>query len=131
MHRFALPALAVVLLAASRPSSAQPQPTLPLLAAAAITARCDDVLAAGRKTLQAMEARKDSTTVLADFNALSILMADFTNPVYLLQNVSPDAATRDAAQACLDKLVPFDTEVFQSTGLLARVQEMDDPEDRP
>jgi thimet oligopeptidase len=42
--------------------------------------------------------------------------------VYLLQNVAPDQATRDAAQACLEKLLPFETEVTQSEALYRRVR---------
>ena len=44
----------------------------------------------------------------------------FAYPVYLLQNVATDKATRDAAQACLEKLLPFETEMAQSEPLYRR-----------
>ena len=64
-----------------------------------------------------MEARKEAGSIFAELNALSIRFADFAYPVYLLQNVAPDKATRDAAQACLEKLLPFETELYQSAAL--------------
>ena len=69
-----------------------------------------------------MEARKGADGVFAELNALTIRFADFAYPVYLLQNVAPDKTTRDAAQACLEKLLPFETEVYQSGALYQRVQ---------
>jgi thimet oligopeptidase len=109
----ALPAAAA--LAAERP-------LIPLLDAAAIAARCDGELARARAALKSMEARKGSAGVLNELNRLSVGFADFAYPVYLLQNVSPDQATRDAAQACLEKLLPFETEITQSEPLYRRVR---------
>ena len=95
--------------------------TMPLLDAATITARCDPELAAVRATKSAIEA-KNGGDAFADWNRLSIQFAEFAYPVYLLQNVSPDKATRDAAQACLEKLLPFETEMAQSVPLYRRVR---------
>jgi thimet oligopeptidase len=117
-------AAAAILLAAcaGTPVVAAPvRPLIPVLDAAQIKARCDGELAAVRKELKAIEARK-ADTVLADLNALSIRAADFGNPVYLLQNVAADKATRDAAQKCLEKLIPFEAEVYQSEALYQRVK---------
>ena len=70
---------------------------------------------------KAMETRKGAGNVLAELNAISIRFADFANPVYLLQNVAADKTTRDAAQKCLEKLLPFESEVYQSEVLYQRV----------
>ncbi|HQR77746.1 MAG TPA: M3 family metallopeptidase, partial [Burkholderiaceae bacterium] len=120
-------ATAAILLAASLAPSlttAAPtgRPTIPVLDAATIAARCDGELAAVRQQQKAMEARKDAGNIFGELNALSIRFADFAYPVYLLQNVAPDKATRDAAQACLEKLMPFESETYQSAALFQRVK---------
>ena len=97
------------------------RPTIPLFDAATIAGRCDTELAKARATKKAIEAKKD-TDVFADWNRLSIQVQDFGYPVYLLQSVATDKATRDAAQACLEKLLPFDTEMAQSEPLYRRVR---------
>jgi thimet oligopeptidase len=105
----------------AQPAPSAARPAIPLLDAAAITARCDGEVAAWRKQLQSIAVRRGGD-VFADMNALSLKVADFSNPVYLLQNVSPDKATRDAAQACLEKLAPFSAELYQSVPLYQRVK---------
>ena len=97
------------------------RPTIPLFDAATIAGRCDAELAKARATKKAIEAKKD-TDVFADWNRLSIQVQDFGYPVYLLQNVATDKATRDAAQTCLEKLLPFETEMAQSEPLYRRVR---------
>ena len=97
------------------------RPTIPLFDAATISGRCDTELAKARATKKAIEAKKDGN-VFADWNRLSIQVQDFEHPVYLLQNVATDKPTRDAAQACLEKLLPFETEVAQSVPLYLRVR---------
>ena len=96
------------------------RPLIPLYDAATITARCESELAKARATKKAIESEKGGS-VFADWNRLSIQYADFAYPVYLLQNVAEDKATRDAAQTCLEKLLPFETEVAQSEPLYRRV----------
>ena len=100
------------------------RPTIPLFDAATIAGRCDAELAKARATKKAIEAKKsiESGDVFADWNRLSIQVQDFGYPVYLLQSVATDKATRDAAQACLEKLLPFDTEMTQSEPLYRRVR---------
>ena len=97
------------------------RPAIPLFDAAAIGGRCDAELAKARAVKKAIEVKKGSD-VFVDWNRLSIQLADFSYPVYLLQNVAADKATRDAAQACLEKLLPFETELAQSELLYRRVQ---------
>lgn len=126
LHR--LSAAAAILLAAlaapatgSAADAARPQ--VPVLKAADITAQCDDVLAQVRRELHALEKASGAGGVLAGIDALGMRYGDFAYPVYLLQNVSPDKATRDAAQSCLEKLLPFETEIYQSVPLYQRVRE--------
>jgi len=102
-------------------TAATPASTMQLLDAAAIAARCDTELANVRAAKKAIESKKGAG-IFADWNRLSMQFADFANPVYLLQNVSPEKATRDAAQACLEKLLPFETEMSQSEPLYRRVR---------
>ncbi len=97
------------------------RPSIPLFDAATITNRCDRELEKLRATKKTIEAKKDAG-VFADWNRLSMQVADFGYPVYLLQNVATDKATRDAAQACLEKLLPFETEMAQSEPLYQRVR---------
>jgi thimet oligopeptidase len=97
------------------------RPTIPLFDAATIAGRCDAELAKARATKKAIEAKKDAD-VFADWNRLSLQVQDFGYPVYLLQNVATDKPTRDAAQACLERLLPFETEMAQSVPLYLRVR---------
>ena len=102
--------------------AAAERPLIPLLDAKTIAARCDGEFAKARAMQKAIEARKGAGSILAELNRLSIAYADFAYPVYLLQNVSPDKAVRDAAQDCLEKILPFETELYQSEALYRRVQ---------
>lgn len=104
--------------AAAQPAGRQ---TVPLLDAAAISARCEPELKTFRAMVDAMEAKQRPEGVLAEFNRLALATGDFLRPVSLLSNVSPDKATRDAAKACLQAATPFFTEVYQSRALFARV----------
>jgi thimet oligopeptidase len=115
--------LCTLALCAASAGAAEPaRPLVPLLDAAAITKRCEHEMTGVRAALKAMESKVEAGNVFADMNRLSIRFADFAFPVYLLQNVSPDKATRDAAQVCLEKLLPFESEIFQSEALYGRVR---------
>ncbi len=108
-------------LALSAAIAAPARPTIPLFDAATIAGRCGAELAKVRATKKAIES-KQGADVFADWNRLSIQFADFAYPVYLLQHVATDKATRDAAQSCLEKLLPFETEMAQSEPLYRRVR---------
>lgn len=100
------------------------QPALPAALqfdAAAIEARCEGALERFRGMKETMERPSVPGSILAEWNQLSIAYSDFSNPIYLLQSVAVEKATRDAAQACLEKLIPFETEIFQSERLYRRV----------
>jgi len=116
---------ATLMLAGAGVAAAQsPRPLVPVLDAATIDARCDGELAKLRARKAAMENGRGAGAILAEWNRLSIESGDFVNPVYLLANVDPDRATRDAAQRCVEKLIPFETELFQSEALYARVKSL-------
>jgi len=125
-----LPATAVAIAAlspaASVPASAAPAADLPpgfsVMAAHEIAVRCDVELEARRQQLERMERHVGPGRILDEFNALSLRSGGFDDPLAVLQNAAPDKETRAAALACLEKLVPFSTELFQSTKVYARVQ---------
>ncbi|MBA4175131.1 MAG: Zn-dependent oligopeptidase [Leptothrix sp. (in: Bacteria)] len=113
---------ALLLSAAGALAQAPTRSVIPLLDAATIAARCDGALAAARASIRGMEQARGSRGVLAEFNTLELGTGGFLRPVYLLANVATDAATRDAAQACVAQFAPLSTELFQSERLFKRVQ---------
>ncbi len=98
------------------------RPLIPIADAATITAQCDAKLAAFRKIKTAMESRLSSAGVFDEWNRLSIAVEDFTGPIGAAINLSTDKPTREAGDACVVKLAPFNTELFQSDKLYARVK---------
>ncbi|HEX4331456.1 MAG TPA: M3 family metallopeptidase [Usitatibacter sp.] len=122
-HLIALAAAAAALNAFAAPPAAS-TPARPLLTvydAAGIKQACDDGLAGHRKAIAAMDARKGPGTILDEWNHLSIDIEDVINTVYLLSNVHPDQAVRDAAEPCLSAYTALQTEIFQDEKLYARV----------
>ncbi len=106
-----------------QPRRAAPErPLMPLYDAATITAPLRQRAREGSRDQRRRLNRRRAPSVFADWNRLSIQFADFAYPVYLLQNVATDKATRDAAQTCLEKLLPFETEMAQSEPLYRRVR---------
>lgn len=112
---------AAAMLAGAAHAATPHRSSVPLLDAAAIKARCDTELASARARVAAMEKDRRAGRLLSDFNRLAIETNAFLGPVYLLANVAADAATRDAAQACVEKFTPLETEIFQSRALFQRV----------
>ncbi|HYA75534.1 MAG TPA: hypothetical protein VED83_01385, partial [Burkholderiaceae bacterium] len=96
-------------------------PGFSVIGAHQIAVRCDEELEQRRKMLANMERRAGAGKILEEFNALALRTGGFDDPLAVLQNAAPDKETRSAAQACLEKIVPFATELFQSTRLYARV----------
>jgi thimet oligopeptidase len=72
--------------------------------------------------ISAMEAVKGPATIFAEWNRLSMQIEDVGNPVFLLSNVHPDKAARDAAEPCLQKFTTLNTDLFQSEKLYRRVE---------
>jgi thimet oligopeptidase len=117
--RFAVLALAA---AAALPAFADQRPLMPLYDAAGITRACDTGLERARKTIAQMDARQGPGNIFMEWNDLQIEIEDVINPIYLLSNVHPDKAARDAAEPCLQKFTTLSTELFQDEKLFKRVQ---------
>jgi len=115
-------AAALLLAPLAAPAQTPPRALIPVMDAATVTRRCEEELAAVRSLLQAMEKQRGSAGVLAAFNRLALRGDGFSGPVDLLANVAPEQATRDAAQACVEKFAPLSSEIFQSAALYRRVQ---------
>ncbi len=121
IRSLATPLLALAAGAALAQAPAPARSLIPLLDAAAITARCDGELAAARARIAALEKDRRPARLLADLNKHELQTGAFLNPVYLLANVATDKPARDAAQACVAKFTPLSTEQFQSIPLFQRV----------
>lgn len=115
-----------LLVAAALPAAAQQPagPLLPLHDAAGIARTCDEALARGRAMVAKMEAASGGAGFLAEWNALQIALEDPLYPIANLGNLHPDKAVRDAAEPCLQKLTAFNTDLFQSEKLYARVRDI-------
>jgi thimet oligopeptidase len=115
--------VSIAALAAFGASAAEPQrPLVKLWNAAQVTAVCDAGLEKARKTIASMEKKKGAGAIFDEWNRLQIAMEDFVNPIYLLGNVSPDKAVRDASEPCLQKYTALSTDLFQNEKLFARVR---------
>ncbi|GEM_PF-4545089 len=87
------------LAAAAAPSL--PGPAFPHYAdAAAVSADCDRGLATAALKLRALERHAVDVRWMAASDDLNATLEDLSAPLDLVQNVHPDAAVRDAAQAC-------------------------------
>ncbi len=115
-------AFALALALAPSAAGAQPRVLMPIYDAAGITRACDAGLARARRMMAAMEARHGPAGVFDEWNRLAIELEDFGAPIYLLSNVHPDKAARDAAEPCLLKFTTLNTDLFQSRKLYARVE---------
>jgi thimet oligopeptidase len=117
--------LVVALTALALPAAAQKfdRPLPPLLDAAGVTKACEGMLAKARKDIAAMEARAGGAGFFDEWNRLQIGMENVINPIYLLGNVHPDKAVRDASEPCLQKYTTLSTEIFQSEKLFRRVSD--------
>ena len=119
--------LAAAVLAASLPAVALAaptfkRPTATLYDAPGITLACDKVIEQAKKAIAAMEARRGGAGFFDEWNRLQISLEDVVNPIYLLGNVHPDKAVRDAHEPCLQKYTALSTELFQNERLFKRVQ---------
>jgi thimet oligopeptidase len=124
-------ALSATLPAGAGAASASLPPGFPVMGARELTVRCDEELEKRRQMLGAMAAHRGPGQILQELNSLSLRVGNFDSPLAVLQNAAPDAETRAAAAACLEKLLPFSTELFQSEAVYARVRELvaHDPQD--
>ncbi len=87
-------------LAATKPATL-PGPQFPdHKTPAALEAACTRHLATAGDAVRRLERQAASPRWIAAYDDLSALTEDLAGPVYLLSNVHPDAAMRDAAEAC-------------------------------
>jgi Zn-dependent oligopeptidase len=119
--------LAAIFCCAFAPAAlAASHPQLPLWDAAAIAKMCDETLANARIEVAALEQMRPpqatAKRVFRAWDSLQILLEDTQGPVDLLANVSPDAATRSAAEACLLKFTAFSTDLLQNEKIYVRFQ---------
>ncbi|MEO7744070.1 MAG: M3 family metallopeptidase [Usitatibacter sp.] len=113
----------LAVLVAALPAAAQPAgPLLPMHDAASIARTCDEALARARDAVATMEAVSGGAGFLAEWNRLQIVLEDALFPIGNLGNLHPDKAVRDAAEPCLQKSTAFNTDLFQSEKLYARVR---------
>jgi thimet oligopeptidase len=78
-----------------------PGPAFPRFdTASQVEAACDKGLAGADRRLQALERRAADSGWLAAADDLNAYIEDAYYPIGFLTNVHPDAAVRDAAQAC-------------------------------
>ena len=123
-HSIAIAAAAAVLnaaAAAAAPAPAPARPLIPLYDADGITRACDEGLTRHRKSIEAMDAKPKPGAIFDEWNALAMDIEDVLGPIFLLANVHPDKAVRDAAEPCLQKYTTLQTEMFQDEKLYARM----------
>ena len=107
---------------AQQPAKVPVRALVPLYDAAGVTKACDGALALARKRVASMAAKRGGDGIFGEWNRLSIGLEDVGDPIYLLGEVHPDKAVRDAAEPCLQKYTAFNTELFQNEKLYARVK---------
>ena len=119
-----LAAAAVLLLASNGAHAKQPfvRPLMPLYDAAGVTRACEGALASARKTAGVMEAKGGAGAIFAEWNRLEIAVEDALYPMWLLGDVHPDRAVRDAAERCLQQDAALSAERLQNQKLFARVK---------
>ena len=124
----AMPLLASAALCCAFASAAWPasHPRIPIWDATAIEAACGRVLKDARARVAMLEklplSQASAERVFRPWDRLQILIEDTQGPVEVLTNMSPDAATRAAGEACGLKINEFGTELFQNEKIYARFQ---------
>jgi thimet oligopeptidase len=114
--------LAPLIVHAQQPAKAPARPLVTLYDAAGVTKACDSALASARKAIAAMQAKPGARGIFDEWNRLQIGLEGPGSDIYLLGEVHPDKAVRDAAEPCLQKYTTLNTELFQNEKLFARVK---------
>jgi thimet oligopeptidase len=100
--------------------------TLPILDDITLTAACAQILTdarAGMATLAALPLESVTPETLLDvWDDEAIRLENIAGPIAILNNVHPDKAVRDAADASMRELAMFTTELFQNEALFERVR---------
>ena len=107
-------------------SAAPPRPTMPIYDATSLAKDCADGLADASRLVRSLQAvplgNAGARDMLDRWDRLRIRLEDFEGPVDLTANVSPDAATRTAAEACESQTTRFETDLYQNPALHARIK---------
>ncbi len=98
-----------------------PRALMTLYDAPGMTRACDEGIARAQQLIKQMDAKKGAGAIFDEWNRLSIAIEDVVNTIYLLGNVAPDKAVRDAAEPCLQKYTTLQADLFQDEKLFARV----------
>ena len=124
--RLAAFAAAAFVAGASAFAASTAVPALPLYTADEIPKICDAGLERATKIVVSLEAvplaRTSVRNVLHGLNRLHSEVESVEGVVYLLNNLSPDKAVRDAAEPCLLKYNEFSTDLMQNPKLYERVK---------
>jgi thimet oligopeptidase len=86
-----------------------------------VTRLCEEGIARAKASIGRMAAGKTGAGFFGEWDRLQIEMEDVVNPIYLMGNVHPDKAVRDAAEPCLREYTTLSTELFQDERIFARV----------
>ena len=109
LHATAVPAQAATTL---------PGPAFPTWSSPAeVKAACDSGLASTRTRVRQLETRAADAAWLKAYDALSAHIEDVAYPVYLLSNVHPDKAVREATEACELRWADFTSTLGQNEKL--------------
>ncbi|HZA37220.1 MAG TPA: hypothetical protein VE505_19960, partial [Vicinamibacterales bacterium] len=100
--------------------------TLPILDDITLTAACAQILTEARARMTSLAALPLESvtpeTLLDVWDDEAIRLENIAGPIAILNNVHPDKAVRDAADASMRELAMFTTELFQNEALFERVR---------
>ena len=106
-------------------ASTLPGPAFPRFAnAAALTSACDSALADAGRRVKAFEKHAADSRWLPAWDDLNAWLEDVSAPIDLLENVHPDKAIRDAAQACNQRWAEFASTLGQNEKLYAALKDV-------
>ena len=106
-------------------ASTLPGPAFPRFAnAAALTSACDSALADAGRRVKAFEKHVPDSRWLPAWDDLNAWLEDVSAPIDLLENVHPDKAIRDAAQACNQRWAEFASTLGQNEKLYATLKDV-------
>jgi thimet oligopeptidase len=104
-----------------------PGPVFPSFESAAeLHAFCDRGLERAKRKLDALEKRPADARWLDGYDDLAAQLEDAAGPVYLLSNVHPDKALRDAAEACELRWQDFSSSLGQNEKLFKAASQLHD-----
>lgn len=113
--------LAAMTCVAALPSLAAPSlpgPAFPNFAdTKALAAACDQGLGEAKRRVRALERRLPDGRWIAASDDLNAYVEDVSGPIFVLENVHPDKAMRDAAQACSLRWQDFSSTLGQNERL--------------